>query len=155
VTQVRCILIVLKLPAHAQWQHWLAALQVLQVGWHVSGMLLNSCCSWSMIWPVVDLGRFSCISRLAAWQQSTEPDVQQVPAASRNAPFLPSGPDAALTDRWPTVVEVQPGVGRSRVQGTSGALRQSARTCSAATMAALSAIDAGTPASAIPPLACP
>jgi hypothetical protein len=25
---------------------------------------------------VVDLGRFSCISRLAAWQQSTEPDVQ-------------------------------------------------------------------------------
>ena len=49
-----------------------------------------------------------------------------VRALENRAPFLPSGPDAALTDRWPTVVEVQPGVGRSRVQGTSGALRQSA-----------------------------
>jgi hypothetical protein len=30
---------------------------------------------------VVDLGRFSCMSRLAAWQQPIELDVQQLPAS--------------------------------------------------------------------------
>jgi len=45
---------------------------------------------------VVDLGRFSCmISRLAAWQQSTEPDVQQLPAASRRVRTLSSSSAAA------------------------------------------------------------
>jgi hypothetical protein len=44
---------------------------------------------------VVDLGRFSCISRLAAWQQSTEPDVQQLPAASRRVRTLSTSSAAA------------------------------------------------------------
>ena len=56
----------------------LAALQVLQV----------ACCVTVVDDMVVDLGRFSCISRLAAWQQSTEPDVQQLPAASRRVRTL-------------------------------------------------------------------
>jgi len=60
----------------------LAALQVLQVA---GGMLLTVVDDM-----VVDLGRFSCISRLAAWQQSTEPDVQQLQAASRRVRTLSS-----------------------------------------------------------------
>ena len=46
---------------------------------------------------VVDLGHFSCISRLAAWQQSTEPDVQQLPAASRRVRTLSSSSAGACS----------------------------------------------------------
>ena len=57
---------ILKLPAHAQWQHTGSAPGA------PGGMLLTVVDDM-----VVDLGRLSCICRLAAWQQPTEPDVQE------------------------------------------------------------------------------
>jgi len=75
---VRCIL---KLPAHARWQHWQRSrCSRLHAAAHRGRNVVDD--------MVVHLGRFSCISRLAAWQQSTEPDVQQLPAASRRVRTL-------------------------------------------------------------------
>jgi hypothetical protein len=64
---------------------------------------------------VVDLGRFSCICRLAAWQQPTEPDVQQLPAASRRVRTLSS----SSVEPWLPGCRVLPG----RVAGLPGCCR--------------------------------
>ena len=59
----------LKVPAQAHWPRW-------QRSRCSSGMLLTAVDD-----GVVDLGRFSCVSYLAAWQQPIKPGVQQLSAA--------------------------------------------------------------------------
>ena len=59
----------LKVPAQSHWPRW-------QRSRCSSGMLLTAVDD-----GVVDLGRFSCVSYLAAWQQPIKPGVQQLSAA--------------------------------------------------------------------------